>query len=326
MNFIYTINPKWSCQVIKDMTQAGIHNFRVNAVRHPKSEINQIVNQVKQISSLNNIFFDLPGVKARIWCFDEKKERIDVCKNKVYEFVLCKYPRRSSVFQITGDVFFMGIACGTVLKVRRNSKPLIRFSVLHKDLSFKKIIAQALDDGIIGWGYHIYSETGSCEQHTIPFSDLEYVHIINDCHPQNVSVSFVDHADMISDLKKHLKYNECRIFAKIETRFGVDNINEIARVSDGIIIARDDLSAYFSAFQISEITDAIIDICKSQNKISIPASNYFTTLCNSDEISSFEFEQLKYLSARGQKYIYCNETNKCDDWTKFRRVEMLLNE
>jgi pyruvate kinase len=58
-----------------------------------------------------------------------------------------------------------------------------------------------------------------------------------------IAHSFVQSADDIFQIRKILdKQNSTiRLIAKIENQIGVDNIDEIIEVSDGIMVARGDL-------------------------------------------------------------------------------------
>lgn len=87
--------------------------------------------------------------------------------------------------------------------------------------------------------------------------------------------------------------------AKIETPFGVTNLREIARSTEGMIIARDDLYAYYNKSQVANIAQQVIDVCKEEKKVSIPASNYFVSLCTS--ISDEENRALHELCNAHQK-------------------------
>ena len=59
-----------------------------------------------------------------------------------------------------------------------------------------------------------------------------------------IAASFTRSAQDIEDLKDELEKNHCKnikIIAKIENSDGINNIDEIVRVSDGIMVARGDL-------------------------------------------------------------------------------------
>ena len=79
-----------------------------------------------------------------------------------------------------------------------------------------------------------------------------------------IAASFVRSADDILEIRKILDEYECdniNIIAKIENMQGVDNIDEIIRVSDGIMVARGDLGVEIPASQVPHIQKEIIRKC-----------------------------------------------------------------
>lgn len=76
-----------------------------------------------------------------------------------------------------------------------------------------------------------------------------------------IAASFTRCADDIMQLRAELEHNNCsnmRIIAKIENSEGVDNIDEIIRVSDGIMVARGDLGVEIPLEEIPIIQKQII--------------------------------------------------------------------
>ncbi len=76
-----------------------------------------------------------------------------------------------------------------------------------------------------------------------------------------IAASFTRNAQDILDLRMELEKNNChsiRIIAKIENREGVENIDEIIRVVDGIMIARGDLGVEIPLEEIPVIQKRLI--------------------------------------------------------------------
>lgn len=76
-----------------------------------------------------------------------------------------------------------------------------------------------------------------------------------------IAASFTRTAQDILDLRAELEKHDChniRIIAKIENADGVDNIDEILRVSDGIMVARGDLGVEIPLQEIPVIQKKLI--------------------------------------------------------------------
>ena len=89
-----------------------------------------------------------------------------------------------------------------------------------------------------------------------------------------IAASFVRRADDVLEIRKLL--NECgshmRIIAKIENNEGVHNINDIIRVSDGVMVARGDMGVEIPAEDVPVIQKRIIKDVYKEGKIVITAT------------------------------------------------------
>ena len=89
-----------------------------------------------------------------------------------------------------------------------------------------------------------------------------------------IAQSFVCRAKDIIVLKELVtkEHPDCRFIAKVENQEGVKNIDDIIRVSDGIIIARGDMGVSLPLSQLPIIQKIIIKKCNQQKKIVITAT------------------------------------------------------
>ena len=77
-----------------------------------------------------------------------------------------------------------------------------------------------------------------------------------------IAASFVRTADDVLQIRKILEEHNCtniHIIAKIENKQGVDNIDEIIRVSDGIMVARGDMGVEIPMEEVPVIQKLIIE-------------------------------------------------------------------
>jgi pyruvate kinase len=72
--------------------------------------------------------------------------------------------------------------------------------------------------------------------------------------------------------------SRCRVIAKIENREGIKNIDEIIRVSDGIMIARGDMGVSLPIYQIPIIQKMIIKKCNLAGKFVITATQMLESM------------------------------------------------
>ena len=96
-----------------------------------------------------------------------------------------------------------------------------------------------------------------------------------------VAASFVRRAQDVFDVKKLLIENgrsDIQIIAKIENSEGVENIDEILKVADGIMVARGDLGVEVPAEDVPLIQKEIISKCKDKGKLVITATQMLESM------------------------------------------------
>ena len=96
-----------------------------------------------------------------------------------------------------------------------------------------------------------------------------------------IAASFVRRAQDVLDVKKLLIENghpEIQIIAKIENSEGVENMDEILKVADGIMVARGDLGVEVPAEDVPLIQKEIIKKCRAVGKVVITATQMFDSM------------------------------------------------
>lgn len=98
-----------------------------------------------------------------------------------------------------------------------------------------------------------------------------------------IAQSFVRSSKDILDLKAFIKGHEHvpRIIAKIENREGIRNIDQILKVSDGIMVARGDMGVSLPVYEVPMIQKAIIRKCNRAGKIVITATQMLESMTES---------------------------------------------
>jgi pyruvate kinase len=94
-----------------------------------------------------------------------------------------------------------------------------------------------------------------------------------------IAQSFVRTRNDILEVKKLLKSgSRCQIVAKIENREGIKNIDDIIKVSDGIMIARGDMGVSLPIYEIPVIQKMIIKKCNRAGKFVITATQMLESM------------------------------------------------
>ena len=98
-----------------------------------------------------------------------------------------------------------------------------------------------------------------------------------------IAASFVRSAADMAEIRACL--DECggkdiRIIAKVENQQGVDNLEEIARAADGVMVARGDLGVEIPASKVPFIQKKMIKKCREMGKTVIVATQMLDSMIN----------------------------------------------
>lgn len=94
-----------------------------------------------------------------------------------------------------------------------------------------------------------------------------------------IAQSFVNKAGDIQIIKNILRgRSRCRIFAKIESRAGLKNLDAIIDASDGILIARGDMGVCLPIEEVALIQKEIITRCRLHKKPAIVATQMLDSM------------------------------------------------
>ena len=96
-----------------------------------------------------------------------------------------------------------------------------------------------------------------------------------------VACSFVSKAQDIIDVRNFLKEHgstDIDLIAKIENRAGVNNLDEILQVSDGIMIGRGDMGVEIPYEELPDIQKSIISACRIAGKRCITATEMLESM------------------------------------------------
>lgn len=116
--------------------------------------------------------------------------------------------------------------------------------------------------------------------------DLEDIKFAIDSKVDIIDYSYCSYMEECREFKnivfRNLKSNQVipKLWGKIETNEGINNIKEVAKELDGIVIARGDLTAEIGILNVPIVQEKILYALKNENKSIIVATNVLSSIRN----------------------------------------------
>jgi pyruvate kinase len=115
----------------------------------------------------------------------------------------------------------------------------------------------------------------------IDIKSLKFINWMNTQKVDYLAISYTRNARQIKNIKDLIKDKKIKIISKIETKSGLKNIDEIIKISDGIMIARGDLSRNIFFEKVPYYKKLIIDKCNLKKKFVIVATEMMLSMVKS---------------------------------------------
>jgi len=273
---IATVGP--SClseKILGKMVFCGLDMIRIN-FSHGNYE--DYIKHIKNIKDINKkykravkIIGDLEGFRIRVGYFKPKKE-IFLEKNKsVYLVKEISTDGKEIPLDYKGSFYdfkkaeYIFIDDGNIiLKI--------------KDIKEDKIKAKVVVGGILKERKGVNAPGAEFKFEGINEKDKKEIRFAIDNKFDFIAFSFVRNKKDILNLKKEIGKNDIKIIAKIENQQGIENINEIIEVSNGIMIARGDMGISIPIYKVPFVQKEIIKKCKEKENLSITATQMLESM------------------------------------------------
>ena len=272
-----------ACNDVKTMTEmvnVGMNCARINLSHATYDDILDTIEVVRKVRNDTKmpvaIMYDTKGPEFRTLKFD-----------------------RGGVTLRTGDKIKMSKTC-----IRGNKK---MFGVNHSEaIDFIKVGDHVLIDNAL-LDLEVVNKTddyvtlkalnnGKIQNHktiNVPGVDLK-LDFLSEVDKKDIAfaarhscdylaLSFVNSKEDVKAARKIIEDNggDARIISKIESRMGIDNIDEIIKESDGIMVARGDLGVEVPMEELPILQKTIITKCRENGKFAIVATEMLASMYES---------------------------------------------
>ena len=266
--------------VLRDLMLNGMDVARLNFSHGSHEEALERINRIKKVRDELNIpvaiLLDTKGPEVRIKDFKEGKVEL----KEGQKFTLC-------TDDVVGDENQVSITYANLPNdVKVGSKILIDDGLIEMEvISVKnsKILCKVKNGGVVSNKKGVNVPNVALSMPYMSQKDIDDILFGIEQDVDFIAASFVRTADDIREIKTLLRDNggrDIRIIAKIENAEGVDNIDDIIAVSDGIMVARGDMGVEIDFQRIPAIQKMIIRKVYDAGKIVVTATQMLESMIN----------------------------------------------
>jgi pyruvate kinase len=305
---ICTIGPSSNLEgILRKMMLSGMDVARFNFSHGSHKEHLERINLIRKLNKKYRrsvkILQDLEGYRIRIGRF---KNSQNIALKKKQKLILTNQDMLGDKDIIPFDYQ------GSLKDIKTNSRIFLddgNIELLAKNITKRYLETEVLIPGLLkeNKGINIpdlnlkFSGLTAKDKVDIQFGVMNEVDYI--------AQSFVrDKPDLIP-IKKIIQNElpDCKIIAKIENRQGIDNIDKLINVADGIMVARGDMGVSIPIYEIPVVQKAIIRKCNRAKKFVITATQMLESMVENIRPTRAEVTDVANAILDGTDFVMLSE-------------------
>ncbi|WP_040213247.1 pyruvate kinase [Clostridium polynesiense] len=266
-------------EILRGIIEAGMNASRHNFSHGDHKEHGERIKMVKELSKEYYkqiaVILDTKGPEIRTGKFEGGKVELHSGEDFV---IYCGE-------EVLGDTSKCSVTYSELSKdVKPGDKILIDDGLVGlevKNIEGNKIYTVVNNSGMVGTHKGVNVPGVSINLPAMTEKDREDLKFGCSIGVNIVAASFIRKADDVLAIRKVLNENggeNIQIFSKIENQQGVDNIDEILEVSDGIMVARGDLGVEIPIEKVPSAQKMIIEKCNKVGKPVITATQMLDSM------------------------------------------------
>lgn len=278
-----------SVEIISQLIEAGANVFRFNFSHGDHEEqlarMTMVREVVKKTGKDVGILLDTKGAEIRTTVQntteadfgragyiqfnvgDETRISMDPEHKGTKEKIAVTYPGLFEDVHVGGHILF--------------DDGLIDMEIKEKDEATRELVVVVKNAGMLGSRKGVNAPGVSISLPGITEKDAEDIRFGLDNDIDFIAASFVRKAQDVLEIREILEEKDMthvQIFSKIESQEGIDNIDEIIKVSDGIMVARGDMGVEIPAEEVPMVQKSIIKKCNAAGKSVITATQMLESM------------------------------------------------
>ena len=269
-------------ETIKEMINAGADVLRINLEHTNEKNCVEIVNKInainEEIGTNVAIMLDTKGSMVRTGKFlGGEAELVTGTKIRIY---MEKIVGDATKFSVTYPSLIEEISYDAIIKINQGHVEL-RVEDKGKEDGVPYLLCKVLIGGTITDDTCLNFPETRLELPFLTAEDRKSIDLADKLNVDFLALSFVGtHDDVleINDLLIDMGNNHIGIIAKIENERAFEDIDEIIKVADGVMIARGDLGSELPMERVPGMQKAIITKAHLAGKVSIVATELMASM------------------------------------------------
>lgn len=297
-------------EIIEEMVLAGVNAFRMNfshgTHEYHKANLDKIKNVEAKLGVRIGIFQDISGPKVRV---GKLTDRFNLERGDELTFV-----KEEIVGEKTGDKSYkLSINHPEILSLMKEGEYIYLYdgSIRAKVTSVNShsVVAVLENDGFLTSNKGVNFPNTRINIDVITNKDKEDLKWGVENGVNFVAVSFVQSANDISRVREILTSlgSKAKIYAKIEKFDAVENIDEIIKISDGIMVARGDLGIEIPYYEVPRIQKMIIKKANENSKPVITATQMMLSMTEHERATRAEISDVANAVLDGTDAVMLSE-------------------
>ena len=278
---ICTLGPKSDTEItIRNLCLNGMNCARLNFSHGTHAEHKKKIDIVKEVRKELDlpiaIMLDTKGPEFRIGTF--KNDKIILEDGDKFTFTAENIVGDHKIVSVSYKNLHNELEIGDKITVNNG---LVTFEI--DDIHDKNIICTVINGGELSNRKSMSFPNKVLHQEYLSEQDKKDLLFGIENGVDFVAASFVSTKDDIRSVRDFLDANggtNIEIIAKIENRAGVDNIEEICEIANGIMVARGDLGVEIPFIEVPAIQKYLIKKCRLLGKIVITATEMLESMIN----------------------------------------------
>lgn len=267
-----------SVEVFLEMVKAGANIARINFSHATMESREKIVNTVKKVREITGsaigILYDTKGPEFRNG--EVIEGGINLIPGENIKIVKESVVGNQERFSVNHPEAVDALQVGNIVLLENG---LMEIKVIEKNNDF--VTCEVINGGLL---LSKKSLSAPGVNLNIPFiSEQDKEDIIYACRHDGdfLAASFVQTKEDVLAIREILKQEnreDMKIISKIESKMGIDNLEDIVKVSDGVMVARGDLGVEVPMADLPIYQKRIVKLCRKYQKTCIVATEMLESM------------------------------------------------